>query len=266
MRCAILLLVLLPASADAQVSVLGARSAALAGATNAMPDDVRGEANPAAWGHVRRWSVLLHGAQLYGLPELRHADALLLAPLGSGAAVIGASTFGYDLYRSNTIEVGFGARAAVGTFREISLGVRSRWRLVRIPDYGRATAASVSAGVHFPVTPFITLGATAHNVTVRGRLRSDIPRSLSIGASYRTSPAFAVTADLGKEARSPATFASGVELSLVPALVIRAGAASSPALLTGGIGIHLPHLQFDLAAVQHEVLGWTPSLSVLFTW
>ncbi len=266
MRRAILLLVLLPSSAAAQVSFLGARSAALAGATSGLPGDFRGRANPAAWGHVGRWSALVHGAQLYGLPELQYADALLLAPFGSGSAAIGASTFGFEHYRVHTAEVGFGARAAVGTFREISLGVRSTWYLVRIPTYGRAGAASLTTGIHFPVTPFITLGVTAHNVAVRGRLRPDVPRGLSIGASYRPSGAFAVTADLEKDVRAPPSLASGVEISLVPALAIRAGVRSSPTIAAGGVAVRLPHLEFDLTAVRHDVLGWTPSLSVCFTW
>lgn len=267
MRRAVLLLILaLPASAPAQISFSGAHSAALAGATTGLSGDRRGDANPAAWGRVRRWSLLVHGAQLYDLEELRHAGALLLAPLRIGTAALGASTFGYDLYRESTIEIGLGGGAAVGTFRQIFVGARSRWHVVHIRNYGQASAVSFTAGLHLPVTPFITLGVVTHGVIVRGTLRSEVPRRLAMGASYRPTASFAVTADLCKEVRSPASVATGVELSPVPPVVVRAGVASSPSLVAGGVGIRLPHIEIDVAAVRHDVLGWSPSLSALFRW
>lgn len=270
MRRAPLLLVLLisvyPAYAAGQVSFSGARSAALAGAASAVPGDARGDVNPASWGHVGRWSALLSGTQLYGLPELRYADAVILMPAGGGAFALGASTFGYELYRMESVEMGFARRIGVGTFREISAGLRVRSQRVQIPQYGRMAATGLSAGLHLPMTPYVALGAVVHNLAVRGPLRADVPRTLRIGAAYRAGPSFMFTVDVAKEIRAPASFASGVEISFVPSFVVRGGAASAPSRAAGGFGVRLRHLEADVAAIRHEVLGWTPSMSLCLIW
>jgi hypothetical protein len=210
--------------------------------------------------------VTAHGTQLYGLPELRYADLLLVAPFNPVRLAIAASTFGFELYRRHTLEIGFGGAAAVGSYRRIYYGVRSRWHLVTIRDYGRAAAGGLTVGLHLPVTPFITLGVAAHNLAVRGALGSELPRRLSLGASFSPSERFAVTTDLSKEVRAPASVSAGVELSPVPEVALRGGVASSPPLLATGLGLRLARLDVDVSGVRHDVLGWTPSLSVALTW
>lgn len=264
---AFLLVACAPTLSWGQVSVLGARSAALGGATTALAGDVWAQANPAAWGHASDLSLAAHGAQLYGMPELRYAGAMLVVPIARTAVAVGASTFGFALYRSTTIDAGLAGLFEAGTYRRISFGLRSRWRAVKFARYGRTDAWSLTAGLQLPVTPFMTLGATVHNVVVRaGRSRSDVPRRLEIGLAYHGADNFALTADVGKEVRSPVSVASGVEIGLVPAFFLRGGVTSSPRRVGGGIGVRVRQLAADIAAVRHEALGWSPSLSVLLSW
>jgi hypothetical protein len=198
--------------------------------------------------------------------ELRFASMLALASFGRGALAIGATTFGFELYRTTSVDAGVGLRAGPGTHRTISVGLRTRWETVEIARYGRSAALSWTVGMQLPLTPFITLGAVAHYLAAAGRRRSEVPRRLALGIAFRRSEAFAVTADVGKGVRSPLSMATGVEIGLVRALLLRGGASFSPMRAAGGIGLRLSHLTADVAFVRHHVLGWSPSLSVLFTW
>lgn len=211
--------------------------------------------------------LALHGAQLYGLPELRFAGLRLVLPFQKGAIAGGASAFGFDLYRHFVLDAGLGRRFGFGTHREIHVGVRAEWNQVYIANHGQAGALGLTVGVLLPITPFISLGAAAHNLTaVAGPLRSDLHRSLAVGAAWRPSEAFAVTTDVAKEVRSPLSIAAGIEIRLTDVLALRGGIASGPRRASGGIGLSLASVRADFAAQRHEILGWTPSMSLLYSW
>ena len=271
-RILLLLLIALPIanirqSAIGQPVFSGARNAALGGASTAFPDDAAGQVNPAAWGQTDTRLLALHGAQLYGLPELRFAGLRLVLPFQKGAIAGGASVFGFDLYRHFALGAGFGRRFGFGTHREVHAGVRIEWNQVYIANHGQAGALGLTAGVLLPITPFISLGAAAHNLAaVAGPLRSDLRRRLAVGAAWRASDAFAVTMDAAKEVRSPLSIAAGVEIRLTEVLALRGGLASGPRRASGGIGLSLASVRADFAAQRHEILGWTPSMSLLYSW
>ncbi len=245
----------------------GARSAALGGASTALPNEAAGQVNPAAWAQADTRILALHGAQLYGLPELRFAAVRLVVPLRTGAIAGGASAFGFDLYRHFVLDAGLGRRFGFGTHRQIHAGVRAEWNQVYIANHGQAGALGLTGGVLLPITPFISLGAVAYNlVTVAGPLRSDLRRSLAVGAVWRPSKTFAMTTDVTKEVRSPLSMSAGLEIRLIDVLALRGGIASGPRQASGGIGLSLASVRADFAAQRHEILGWTPSMSLLYSW
>ncbi len=245
----------------------GARNAALGGASTAFPNDDAGQVNPAVWGQADTRILALHGAQLYGLPELRFAGLHLVVPFQRGAIAGGASVFGFDLYRHFVLSAGYGRRFGFGTHREIHAGVRAEWNQVYIANYGQAGALGLTGGVLIPITPFISLGAVAYNMTaVAGSLRSDLHRSLAVGVAWRPSETFAVTTDVAKEVRSPLSIAAGIEIRLTEVLALRGGISSGPRRASGGIGLSLASVRADFAAQRHEILGWTPSMSLLYSW
>ncbi|MXW63734.1 MAG: hypothetical protein F4Z69_02765 [Bacteroidetes bacterium SB0668_bin_1] len=245
----------------------GARSAALGGASTAFPDDAAGQVNPAAWGQTDTRILALHGAQLYGLPELRFAGLHLVVPFQRGAIAGGASVFGFDLYRHFVLGAGYGRRFGFGTHREVHAGVRTEWNQVYIANHGQAGALGLTAGVLLPITPFISLGAAAHNLTAfAGPLRSDLRRCLAVGAAWRPSETFAMTTDIAKETRSPLSIAAGIEIRLTEVLALRGGIASGPRRASGGIGLSLASVRADFAVQRHGILGWTPSMSFLYSW
>ena len=209
----------------------------------------------------------MHGAQLYGLPELRFAAIRFVVPFRKGTVAGGISAFGFDLYRHMVLDAGFGGRFGFGTHRQVYVGMRAAWNQVYMANYGQAGAMALTGGVLLPITPFISLGAVAYNLTaVAGHLRSDLRRRLAVGAMWRPSETFAMTTDVAKEVRSPLSIAAGIEVRLTDVLALRGGIASGPRQASGGIGLRLASVRADFAAQRHEILGWTPSMSFLYSW
>lgn len=263
----IVLILCLPGTSLAQIAMSGARAAALAGAAVALGDDRWGESNPGSWAHAERASFSLHAAQLYGLPELRHGAALLVLPLGTGAAAFSAGTFGFDLYRASSWTVGYAVPVRPHTHRPVFVGVRLRWHFIRIARHGSASAPTLSAGIVLPAEPGISLGASAVNVlTAPGPLRREMPRSVAVGASYAVARNLHVSMEFAKEVRRPGEFRVGTEVRPVDALVFRAGFTTDPPRAAGGVGLQLGALTTDVAVERHLTLGWSPSLSLHVRW
>ena len=245
----------------------GARSTALGGTSAALPNDAAGQGNPAAWAQADGRIVALHGAQLYGLPELRFVAARLVAPLRKNAVAGGVSAFGFDLYRHVTAEAGFARRIGFGSRRDAYAGLRVEWNQAYIAGYGQPGALSLTSGILFPITPFISMGAVAYRLAaVAGPLRSDLSRRLAAGVSWNPSPALTLAADAAKEVRSPLSLSAGVEIRMIEALALRGGFASGPRRTSGGFGLRFSSIRTDFAVQKHDALGWTPSMSLRYSW
>jgi hypothetical protein len=93
-----------------------------------------------------------------------------------------------------------------------------------------------------------------------------IPRTLAVGLQYRALRQMYVLVDLFKDVRFPTAVRSGIEVRPVSVLALRAGVTTAPVRFMGGVGIHLGPLRADLAAEQHQELGWSPSASLRVHW
>ncbi len=250
-----------------QPVLYGARSAALGGASAALPDDAAGQGNPATWAQANTRIASLHGAQLYGLSELRLVGVRFVAPVRRSAVGGSVSAFGFDLYRHITATGGYARRIGFGSHRNVYAGLRAEWNQAYIAHYGQPGALSLTAGVLFPVTPFVSLGAVAFRLaSFAGPLRSDLSRRLAAGALWSPSEALVVIADVAKEIRSPLSASAGIEIRMVDALVARGGFASGPRRTSGGIGLRVASLRADFAVQKHYMLGWTPYMSLHYSW
>ena len=265
-RAAITLL-LLASTAQAQVNSGGPRAAAMAGAAAALSDDLYAEQNPASLAGASSGALLVSATQLYGLRQLRLAQALVVVPVLGGTTAAAATTFGYDDYRENTASIGYAAEFKTGSVRPIAFGIRLRWYSVRINGYGAASVPTFSAGIIIPATPAISLGLAASNLYVLPlELARDVERSMHVGIVFHGTDRFAVAVDARKSTTSPADFLVGMELRPVPPIALRAGFATNPERITAGAGFRSAAVFADVAAEKHAILGWSPTVALGVEW
>jgi len=69
-----------------------------------------------------------------------------------------------------------------------------------------------------------------------------------------------------KDLDFPLSLRGGVEVQPVDALRLRTGVASQPARFTAGAGVVVGRLRADVAAEQHQTLGWSPAASLGIRW
>lgn len=267
--CAALALTLALATLPARAQSLlgGAEHVALAGAMTALPGDGWGAANPATWASLEGQWVGLFASEAYGLSELRYGAAQAATPLWGNVLAAGVQTFGFEDYRETTFLGGAARSLSLGTSRQVHVGVAVRVQNASIPGYGSALATGVSLGVQVNVLPSLDFGVSGLNINgpeMAGENAMD--RTLSMGLAYSAAEQAMVLADIVKVVDRPSSVRVGVLMTPHRILRLRAGVATEPTRFAGGVGVALGPLRADVAAEQHQDLGWSPALSLQTTW
>lgn len=244
-----------------------ARSDALGHSTTALPSAAGVQANPASQATVQTMTALFYARQGFGLSVLRYAASHAAIPMGAGGISVGASTFGFDDYREIHINAGYARTFRFGTTRAMHIGVLGRYYHTSINEYGSAETVGVNLGLLVPLMRSLSLGAYATNVNGTALVQGEpIPQTLAVGLHYEALDDVQLVADVFKDVRFPASVRGGLEVEPVDFLALRAGVTTLPVRFMGGAGVLLGPLAANVAAEQHQRLGWTPSASLRVRW
>lgn len=261
-------LVSIPSHAQSSYDLFGsARADALGNGTTAFMSASGVHANPASRANVTDPVATFYAREGFGLSALRYGATHVTVPFGWGTLSSAASTFGFNDYREVHLSGGYARSFRLGTTRSVHAGVTARYHHTSIDRFGSAGTLGLNAGFVLSLLRSLRLGAHATNVN-RGTLveNEPLPTTLAVGLSYRALQTVRVLADLFKDVRFPATVRGGLEVHPISALALRAGVTTSPTRFSGGVGIQLGRLRADVAAEQHQELGWSPSASLQFRW
>lgn len=262
------LLGLLPVHAQSSYDLYGsARADALGNATTASVVAAGVHANPAAHAAKTAPTVAFYAREGFGLSALRYGATHVAVPFSWGAVSGGASTFGFEDYREVHLSAGYARGVQFGTSRSVHLGLTARYYHTSIAGYGNAGTLGVNAGLILTLLRSLSLGAHATNVSGSALTEGEsIPRTLAVGLRYQALKQMRVLVDVFKDVRFPTSVRGGIEVSPVSVLTLRAGITTTPVRFMGGISVHLGPLRADIAAEQHQELGWSPSASLRVQW
>jgi len=264
----VLLVVAAPSAAQSSYDRFGsARSAALGTVTTVLSGDDGGHVNPALRALHDRGTASFFVRQSFGLSDLRFGAAHVSQPFGWGTVTTGASTFGSDVYREVYLDAAIARGWSPGTSRRVYTGLGVRYAHVSVDGYGRAGAVGLHAGLFVHLVSSLALGVQATNVN--GPEWADdvpMPQVLAVGVAYDAAPWLDVVAETSKDLDHPLSIRGGAEVQPVSSLTLRAGSASHPVRFTAGAGVTLGALDADVAAEQHQDLGWSPSASLRLRW
>jgi hypothetical protein len=212
-------------------------------------------------------TTTFYARQGFGLTALRYGATHAAVPFAWGTLSGGASTFGFEDYREVHLSTGYARSFRFGTSRSIHMGVTARYYHTSINRYGSAAALGLNAGIVVSLLRSLHLGAHATNLSGSTLVESEsIPRTLAVGLRYRALRQIRVLVDVFKDIRFPTTVRGGIEVHPVSVLALRVGMTTTPVRFMGGIGVHLGPLHADVAAEQHQELGWSPSASLRVYW
>ncbi|MBN1989800.1 MAG: hypothetical protein JW783_10420 [Bacteroidales bacterium] len=240
----------------------GSRSAAMGFTSVAITDSWSVLNNQGALGFEKDYWLGAHFESRYMVKELSNSSVAALVPLRPGTFGVALSNMGYSGYSETFASLAYGMMLTP----ELSAGIGLNYHRMAIAgEYGDASAFSAALGLLYKPTSSLAVGANVFNPT-RTSLgdNASIPVTLRAGVSYSFSQMFLLSAEVEDNTDTDPVAKFGVEFLPIDALALRIGVSSEPVSLSFGLGYTFKRVCFDLAFSHHEVLGYTPFVSVSY--
>ncbi|PLW92994.1 MAG: hypothetical protein C0592_07915 [Marinilabiliales bacterium] len=133
--------------------------------------------------------------------------------------------------------------------------------------YGSHTAFTFEGGSEYKLNDKIRLGTQIFNpaeVELSAYGNEKIPPSIAAGCALTLTEDAVFMVDIVKEMYRPAALRTGFSYLVMNTLAIRGGVQTAPFSISGGAGLHLKNFEVDFATSYHQILGVSPSISLMF--
>jgi hypothetical protein len=243
---------------------VGARSMSLANASVCLEDVWGFHHNPAALGNLTKTSLGFSYENRFTLKELQTQGMVLAHPMKKGVLSIGAQLFGYNLYRSNRLGLGYSLKLA----ENLSFGVQLNYQTLRISNYLNKGTVTGELGILAKINEKVSFGVSIFNLN-RAKLvafQDDrFSTYLRMGLSYILSSKVILLAEVEKEISSKIRPKGAIEYQVANQFFLRIGAAGNPIELTFGLGYVIKNrLKIDIGSAWEQLLGWSPHVGLSF--
>ncbi len=240
-----------------------ARAAGLGNSVAAVTDPWSIFSNQAGLGLQRSYWVGVSHENRYLIRELSTSSLGGCIPVKPGTFGMALTHFGYSQFSQSQFGVSYGMMLS----KAIAAGVGINYHSLRIANgYGSSSCITAEGGVIYQPVEKFAIGAHVFN-PFRSSLGSDqnLSTSFGIGIAYQPASYILITLQGDDSSQSSPVFRMGLEYNPVRSLSIRTGLSSNPMSLAFGLGWRVKGMTFDLAFSYHEVLGYTPYLSLSYT-
>ncbi len=232
---------------------MGARSAALGGASVTLEDEWAVFNNVGALSYVEGISLFGSYRNQYGVPEFSSMAIGVTAPLLNGTVAVGAFRFGDDLYNEQKVNLGFSNRFGI-----VSLGANFNYYQISIMEGGTAQAFLFDFGGHAKLTEQFFFAAHVSNLNQAkvSEVNSErVPTYMKAGISYRPLESLMLNAEIEKSIDEDSQLKFAIEYEIIETVFIRTGIITEPFKSNFGIGFDPGKLAVDYAYGNHPDLG-----------
>ncbi|HNQ68439.1 MAG TPA: hypothetical protein PKN32_08675 [Bacteroidales bacterium] len=248
--------------------VAGARAAGMANAGITNQDTWAVFNNPSAYALLNNKAIGVYYENRFLMKETGYGALAFSSPLLGGNIGFGFSHFGYSLFQSDKVVLGYSQQL----FKSFSMGLQVNYFSVRQSDYyGNLNSVTFEAGILSNPNDRLAIGAYIFNPLNLSYFEdSDLkmPVALKLGLSYLFSKSLLLSIETGKAINGyTPVFKTGIEYLLNEQFALRTGVALAPVEYSFGLGYsnafsNKNKFGFDLAFSYHEYLGSTPKLSI----
>jgi hypothetical protein len=251
--------------AEINVFPAGARSAALGNAAVTSTNVFAAYNNQAALGFMDKTVAAIDYQNRFLVSDLHLASAVFAMPIPyAGTMGISFCSFGTSPYNELRMGIALGKRLS----EHISIGAQIDYNQITIAEYGSTGAITAEAGILAHPLNNLWVGAHVYNFTYSrffsSQYREQLPVIFNLGLGYQiiTTTSLFVQSEFrsGQNARLKA----GIEHFLLPAFAVRIGTTLKPLELFAGVGYTYRSLVIDFAFAHHEMLGYSPQLSLSY--
>jgi hypothetical protein len=184
--------------------------------------------------------------------------------VGQGAFGLSYKSFGYSAYVRSRAGLAYGMKLG----DRFSVGIQLNYHMIRIAEgYGTRRTVTVEAGMLYKVNEHLLLAAhifNPNNAQLSEYNDEKIPAALRAGAGYRFSQRLLLSGQISKPSDQDPSVSAGLEYQFPEHLILRCGIHTDAPSASFGFGWDFGKWQLDLASAYHQVLGFSPQLSLVY--
>jgi hypothetical protein len=261
----LLLAILSRLSAQTVNFPVSARYAGMAGTTVVQSDAWSGFHNPAGLAFLSGPAVGVHYENRFCIPETSIKALTAGIPVKGGTLSLQYSLFGYRKYFESRTGLAFGK--AFG--EHFAAGIQINYLLThQSMDLGNLYAVVPEGGMLAQPLENLYIGFHVFN-PARQHFHpypdQAIPSILQIGIGYRIVENFFMSLEAEKAIAEKQVIKAGFEYEMIRNLYLRLGASTAEiARYAFGFGYVFKHFHFDFALSHHQLLGFTPYLTLTY--
>ncbi len=207
----------------------------------------------------------LHHESCFFIKELAVKSVALSLPAFKSTFGVSHVTRGSRLYKSSTSGLSFSKKLA----KNIGAGIKINFLNFSTSNkYNKNYCFTADGGFIYSPLEELIIGATVSNFTgTFHKSREEINPSTRFitGVSYQISKYLRVYCEAETSTSHSSNLRFATELNLIKNLYLRGGIITQPVASTAGMGFRYRNLFFDAAISWHQVLGATPSFSIIFS-
>ncbi len=245
------------------LTISGGQSAGLAKNSVTIVDPFAVFSNPASMSDLSNIAAGVYVENRFLVEDLNLAGAAFALPTNSGTFGLGVQYFGFSDYNEKMASLAYGRRIG----ENFSIGAQFDYFSLSMGEYGNKSAITFGLGMVYQPTDDFKIGAHIYNplrISLTDDKEDNLATVVKLGFEYEIVPKVRLLAEAEKNIIHPAIIKVAVEYQLIDALYLRGGVSTDPALAHFGIGVNMNKLKIDLAGSYHNVLGYTPQISISF--
>ena len=219
--------------------------------------------NQAGLANISRFTFGIGTENQFLLRELNRHVVACAIPVNGGTIGVNLNYFGFELYNETKLGFAFGKKLS----NSFNIGVQLDYLGTSIAEgNNKLHNFTFEIGIQKQLSKELMLGAHIFNPTIV-KLNEDenIPSLLQLGLCYKANQKVSLFTEGSLESEQNGKLHFGLEYRILNELSLRTGFSTNPAKNTFGIGYTLNKMQIDVAVNKHQVLGYSPQISISST-
>jgi hypothetical protein len=251
--------------AQSYYSVTGSGHIAAGGTGVASPDLWSANNNQAAMAfYGASFGAGFYYQNSFMLKETSLNNGALMYSTPSGTFGLTINAFGYSNFNTKKIGLGYAKKLA----SRFSAGVQLDYINIFVGgNYGSRNLFTFELGLYAEATENISIGAHVFNpvrVKVADYNDERLPLVFNLGMLWKASKNFSLTAEAESDIDNKTIFKAGLEYKIIDMLYARLGVSNNPNIFSFGAGLHLGNFRLDFSSTMHQMLGYSPQVSVVY--
>ncbi len=256
---------LLPMYAQYPVNQIGGRAVGMSGASVCIKDIWAQYHNQAALAYLSNIGIGVAFQNSFLIKELSTKSISVAIPLKSFVLGVNYYYFGYTKFNENKLALAFAKKIG----KRIALGGQIDYFHTHISrQYENKSAAVGELGIIAEPVNNLLIAAHVFNVwNAKFENSQDeyMPNTMKIGVAYLLQNSSTVSIEAEKSVNEKILIKTGVEIKFLDKFTVRAGVLGKPMAYSFGLGYEYKAFQLNIAFIEHHILGYSPAVSILYT-